>query len=73
MHAGDLRGLQDGIGRCLVIEAADVFGNGAIEQTHLLRQVADIPAQIFVSPLIEGGPVEPHDAIMGRPDSHQRL
>ena len=73
MHAGDLRRLQDGVGGCLLIEAANVFGNGAVEQGHILRQIADIPAEIFVSPLIERGPVEPHDALLGRPDSDQRL
>ena len=73
MYARDLRSLQDGVGGGPVIETADVFGNGAIEQGHILRQIADIPAQIFVSPLIERGAVEPHDAMLGRPDSNQRL
>src|SRR6202022_5041406 len=63
MHARDLRGLQDGIGCRLLIETANVFGNGAVEQTDLLRQVADIAAEIFVSPLIKRGPIEPPDAL----------
>ncbi len=73
MHACDLCRLQDGIGGRLIVEAADVFGNGAVEQSDILRQIADVAAQILVSPLIERGAVEPHDAALGRPDSHQRL
>ena len=71
MHACNPCSLQYRFRRCLLIEAANVFRNGAVEQRHILRQIADMPSQIFVTPLIDGGVVEPDRAMAGRPDSNQ--
>ena len=69
----DLRGLQDGIRARMFVEAADVLRHGAVEQADILRQIADMPAEILVAPLIERRAVKPHGAAMRRPDSNQRL
>ena len=73
VDTGDLRGLQDRIRTRVIVEAADVLRHGAVEQADILRQIADVPAEILVAPLIERRAVEPHGAAMRRPDSNQRL
>ena len=56
-----------------MIETTDVFGDRAIKQRYILRQVADKPAQILVAPLIECGSIEPHKPALWRPNSNQRF
>lgn len=73
MHSRDLRGFQNGVRGRPVIETADVFRDRTVEQGDILRQIADMPPQIFVAPLIDRGAVEPYDAMRGGPDSDQRL
>jgi hypothetical protein len=71
VHASNLSGLQYRVRRRPLIEPADILGHRALEQCHVLRQVADMAPQILVAPLIDGSSVEPHDAMLGRPDSDQ--
>src|SRR4051794_2855382 len=37
----------------LLIESADILGYRAIQQRHILRQVADMAPQILIAPLID--------------------
>src|SRR5438445_11833990 len=46
VDAGDLRGLQDRVGGCLAVEAANIFRNSAVEQRHILRQITDMASEI---------------------------
>ena len=56
MHAGDPRSFQYRFRRRLLVEAADVFRYRAVEQRHVLRQIADMPSEIFVAPLSSAAP-----------------
>ena len=52
-------------------EAGDVLRHGAVEQHHLLRQVADVSAQ-RLAVLFERRAVEPHGTAGRMPDAGQR-
>src|SRR5690349_8308996 len=51
MRARQPRRLQYGVGRRGAIESGDVLGDGAIEQSDVLRQIADVAAEIVGRPL----------------------
>ena len=72
VHARNAGSLQDRIGRSSLVETRDVFRYRAVEQRHVLGQVTNMPSQIFVAPLIDGGAVKPYRAMPGGPDSDQR-
>ena len=69
MHAGRLGRGDHRVCRRVGIEARDVLGDGAAEQLHVLRQIADVRPQGFRRPLIERGAVDPDLALGGRPDA----
>lgn len=50
-------------------EARDVLGDGAIEQLHVLRHIADDPGAFFFGPLREGCAIQPDRAAQRRPDA----
>src|SRR5215207_5647339 len=71
VHVGGLRRLEDRLGVGLRLEAGDVLGHGAGEQLHVLRQIADVLAERFRIPLLEGGAVEAYLAAHRRPDADE--
>src|SRR5208282_1448515 len=73
MHAGDLRGPEHRLRRGALVEARDVLGNGAVEQGDILRQIADVAAELLAPPLIDRSAIESDRAVLGRPYSDQRL
>jgi hypothetical protein len=62
VHVGGLRRGDDGGAIRRRLEAGDVVGDGAVEQRHLLRQVAHVAAELLGRPALERGAVEPHRA-----------
>ena len=74
MHAGRLAGGDDRVARRVVLEARDILPDRAGEQLDILRQVADVLAELGRHPLIERGAVEADLAARGRPhaDDHAR-
>ena len=60
MNAGGFGRGNDRIGIGLRLEPANVFGNRAIEQLDVLRQIADMPAKVLRRPLVERCAVKPH-------------
>ena len=58
MGSCDLRGFDDATVCRSLLEAADVLRHGAVEQLHVLRKVADVPAEFIGVPLIEARTIE---------------
>ena len=73
MDTCGLRGFQNGVRGRRVIEPADVFRYGTVEQGYILRQIADMAPEVLIAPLIDRGAVKPYDAMRGGPDSDQCL
>ena len=61
MAAGQPRGLEGQL-RIWVGHAGDVPQHGAVEQLHILRQVADMAAEILPQPGEHIGAIQPHRA-----------
>ena len=57
----------------LLGQAGDVLVHGAGDQPRVLRQVADMPPQGVLAPLVEGRPVEAHLAGRGPPEPGEDL
>ena len=73
MRAGNAGGAQDRLRVGAHLKARNIVRNGAIEQSHILRQISNGVAEIVGAPLIERGAVEPDHALAGRPDADERL
>ncbi len=71
VDVGGLGGGQDRLRIGPGIEAADVLGDRAREQLHILREVADVRSKILRIPLLEGGTVEADLAPHRRPDADE--
>ncbi|MNN80808.1 hypothetical protein D3C81_1975700 [compost metagenome] len=71
MHAGLAGGLDHRVA-VYFTEAGDVLGDGALEQLHILRQVAQPGAEFFLVPLEHVGAVQAYLAGLGRPDADQQ-
>jgi hypothetical protein len=52
-------------------EAGDVFGDAAVQQFDVLRQVAQVRAQCLALPVADGVAIEQHLALHIGPDAHQ--
>ena len=63
---------DDRLGVGLGLEAGDILSDGAGEQLHVLRQIADMLAERFRIPLLEGGAVEAYLAAHRRPDADEQ-
>ena len=76
VDAGRLGRREDGLRIGVLVEAADVFGNRAVEQFDVLRQIADVAAERLDVPLLERRLVEADRAAQRRPGAdegaHQR-
>ena len=72
VDAGDLgRRHHLGVGD-VRLEAGDVVADGAGEQLGVLRQVADVAAEVLAVPGENVGPVEADIAVVGLPDAHHQ-
>src|SRR5262245_44886144 len=71
MHAGSVCRANDVPGRRVRSESADVLCNGAVEELHFLRQVADTGAERLGLPKLERGAVETNLPAGHGPYTHQ--
>ena len=70
MHTGLLRGL-DHLLRIRLAKARNVVGDAAAEQFDVLRQIADVRAEVVAVPAMNIRAVQAHGAAQRRPDAHQ--
>ena len=71
MRPGGAAGRQHRIGVGRETHPRDVLGDGPVEEFDVLRDIADMPAERVLVPLVERGTVEPDLAARGRPDTDQ--
>jgi hypothetical protein len=72
MDAGGHGGRNDRLrGRC-AFQPSDVLRDGAREQLHALREIADVTAQCARRPLIEPGLIQTHGSPDRLPNSDER-
>ena len=69
VHAGGLRRRDHRLGRRVGLEARDVLRHRAGEQLDVLRQIADVRAELGRCPLVECRAVETHLAAHRGPDA----
>ena len=62
MCAGELRGAENGIRGCVVVETGDVFRDRTIEQRHVLRQITDMFSEFVRIPIFQRSTVEAYDS-----------
>ena len=53
-------------------QTGDVLGHGALEQFHLLGQVAHVAETALGRPVADGRAVQAHHPALGRPDAHHQ-
>lgn len=70
MRVGLLGGAHDQC-RIGVGEAGDVFRHRAVEQLHILWQVAEQAAKLPRRPVVQVGAVQPDVAVLRPPDADQ--
>jgi hypothetical protein len=71
MHLRGPRRGDDGVRRRFRVEARDVLRHRAVEQLHVLWQVAYMMTKVFRRPLVERGSIQSDLAVYGRPNPYQ--
>ena len=71
--AGDRRRLQDVPLTGVFLEAADIVGDGTVEQSDVLWEIADMSAKHVAIPLIESGPIQPNMPLNRGPYAYDGL
>ena len=72
MRTGAARRRHHRVGIGMRGEPGDVLGHRAVEELDILRQVADMPAELVWLPLRQFGAVEPDAALERRQDADER-
>ena len=71
MHAGHARGVNH-LRRIAVVHPRDVLAHGAAKELHVLRQIADIAAEIVAVPGKDIGAVEADETMLRLGQPHDQ-